>query len=81
MEKKLSVEFFFGSGEGGGGVGGRHHKGQGKYKLNSTLYKYPLQFSKLEEGLLLYLGILIFSQLLSGKTCNPGIVKYIITGS
>ena len=43
--------------------------------------KNPLQFSKLEEGLLLYLGILIFSQLLSGKTCNPGIVKYIITGS
>ena len=40
MEKKLSVEFFFGSGEsGGGGVGGRHHKGQGKYKLNSTLYR------------------------------------------
>ena len=40
MEKKLSVEFFFGSGEGGGG-GDRHHKGQGKYKLNSTLYKKP----------------------------------------
>ena len=40
MEKKLSVEFFFGSGEsGGGGGGGRHHKGQGKYKLNSTLYR------------------------------------------
>ena len=43
MEKKLSVEFFFGSreGEGGDTCRCRPHKGQGKYKLNSTLYKKP----------------------------------------
>ena len=68
MEEKLSVEFFFGSEMGGGGGDRcRYHKGQRKYKVNSTLFKNPLQFSKL-EGLLFYLGILIFSQLLSGKT-------------